>query len=223
MKSFKFLFTVCFFISLTYVKPSLAYSFSNLSDTILLADSTIKADSLIADSVIDLKNQSALKSKVTYSAIDSIRYDITGKMVYLYNGGIVSYEDIELKADYIVINQETLTIYAEGVADSSGTIKGKPDFKQGEESFKADKVAYNFKTKKGKIENAVTSQGNEGYLRGSQIKKNEKDEIFTKNGIYTTCELDHPHFGIVIARSKTTKKRIISGPAFLQIEDVPLP
>ncbi len=245
MNSFKFLFSVCFIFFLTLQQPSLAFKtnyFSHLSfgvDTIILrdsilidtnnvssiklkSDSTLLVDSLSADSIINLKNKSALKSKVTYSAKDSIRYDITGKMVYLYNGAVVNYEDIELKADYIIINQETLTIYAEGVADSTGKIKGKPDFKQGSEAFKADKVAYNFKSKKGKIENAVTAQG-EGFLRGTDIKKNDKDEIYTKNGIFTTCDLDIPHYGIAIPKSKTTKKRIISGPAYLQIEGVPLP
>ena len=48
-------------------------------------------------------------------------------------------------------------------------------------------------------------------------------EGFFKNGIYSTCNLDHPHFGIFITRGIVTDKQIITGPSYLQIEDIPIP
>jgi lipopolysaccharide assembly outer membrane protein LptD (OstA) len=45
------------------------------------------------------------------------------------------------------------------------------------------------------------------------------------NGQYTTCdEYDHPHFYIQLTKAKTHPGRnIVAGPAYLVIEDVPLP
>ena len=56
-----------------------------------------------------------------------------------------------------------------------------------------------------------------------QFKKNQFDEGFFKNGIYSTCNLDHPHFGIFITRGIVTDKQIVTGPSYLEIEDIPIP
>ncbi len=181
-------------------------------------------DSLATDSLRTdtLKKESTLKAPVKYSARDSIRYSVSGKEVFLYGDAEVTYQDINLKADYIRLDQATYQLYAEGVPDSTGKIKGKPVFKEGDKTYKADYIAYNFKTKKGKIREIKTEEG-EGYLQGKNVKKNPNDELFIKNGIYSTCNLDHPHFFININKAKVTPKRIITGPAFLVVEDVPLP
>ena len=56
-------------------------------------------------------------------------------------------------------------------------------------------------------------------------KKLNETEIAYRNVIFSTCDLPYPdtHFGIVITRGIAEKNRIISGPAYLEIEGIPLP
>ena len=81
---------------------------------------------------------------------------------------------------------------------------------------------FNYKTKKGKSFGIFTDVEG-GFLQAQQFKKNQYDEGFFKRGIYSTCNLPHPHFGIHIIKGIATDKQIITGPAYLVIEDVPLP
>jgi len=166
----------------------------------------------------------ALDSKVDYQASDSMRFDMKSKKIYLYGSADVKYDKIHLTADYIEINWGNNVVHAEGRPDSTGKIKGEPVFDEGSQTFNADKIDYNFKSKKGKISGVFTKQG-DGFLHGEQVKKNEKDEFYVKNGKYTTCDLpDHPHFFINASKIKVIPNdKIVSGPANLVIEDVPTP
>ncbi|WP_431198502.1 putative LPS assembly protein LptD [Mucilaginibacter sp. P25] len=88
----------------------------------------------------------------------------------------------------------------------------------------SDSLIFNYQTKKVKIYNPASEQeGN--FISGGQAKKLNDDEVAYRNVIFSTCDLPYPdtHFGIVITRGIGEKKRIISGPAYLEIEGVPLP
>jgi lipopolysaccharide assembly outer membrane protein LptD (OstA) len=191
-------------------------------DSLQLPKDSVQTDSLKQGSLAE--SPDALDSKVEYKARDSMRFALKEKKIYLYGAAEVKYEQIELKAEYVEIDWSTNVVHAEGRPDSLGKIIGKPVFSEGAQTFDADKMDYNFKSKKGRISGVFTRQG-EGYLHGDQVKKNEKDEFFVKNGKYTTCNLpDHPHFYINASKIKVIPKdKIVSGPANLVIEDVPTP
>lgn len=164
-----------------------------------------------------------LEEEVKYSADDSIRFDKVNSLVHLYGRARISYQDFELDADYIRLDQKNNTVFASGLMNKNKRYNGKPIFKQGSEPpITTDSLAFNFKTKKGKSY-GVFSEVEGGFLQSKQFKKNEFNEGFFKNGIYSTCNLPHPHFGIHITRGIVTEKQIISGPAYLVIEDVPFP
>ncbi len=168
-------------------------------------------------------SKKALKSKVEYTAEDSIRFDVEKKMIYLYGKATVKYEDIDLKAEYININSETQVISAWGLLDSLGKIVGKPVFTQDQTSFVADSMRYNYKTKRARISQVITQEG-EGFIHGETIKKDAEDNIYIRNGQYTTCNLEHPHFAINATKLKIIKdNKIVTGPAYLTIEDIPTP
>ena len=119
----------------------------------------------------------------------------------MYGDGKVNYENIELGAEIITMNMDSSTVYARGVIDSVGVEKGKPVFKDGETPYETKAIRYNFKSKKGFINNVVTQQG-EGYVVGNNAKKGANDELFMENGRYTTCDHhDHPHFGACLSGS----------------------
>ena len=45
-----------------------------------------------------------------------------------------------------------------------------------------------------------------------------------QSGKYTTCDADHPHFYIALTKAKVIPDdKIVSGPAYLVVEDIPLP
>ena len=85
-------------------------------------------------------------------------------------------------------------------------------------------MKYNYKTKKGFIRTVFTEDG-DGYLHGKEVKKLANDEINVSHGSYTTCNNEeHPHFEFRFNKSKLIpNKKIITGPAYLVIEEVPTP
>lgn len=197
----------------------------------VVATDSLKTDSLKADTVrtdsLSLipkaKKPQALNAPVVYSANDSIVFT-EGGYAHLYGDGKVNYEKIELGAQIITMNMDSSTVYARGLTDSLGVETGKPVFKDGDTPYDTKAIRYNFKSKKGYINNVVTQQG-EGYVVGNNAKKGADDELFMQDGKYTTCDNhDHPHFYLQLTKAKVRpKKNVVTGPAYLVIEDVPLP
>lgn len=64
--------------------------------------------------------KSALKSKVTYSARDSIRFEVENQKVYLYGDAHVTYEDTKLDAEQIILDTKNNFVTANGIIDSTG-------------------------------------------------------------------------------------------------------
>lgn len=226
MKFIKYIFTSCLLVVLLICLSLVTYAQKptvkpNSGINIASKDTTNKAtDSLSLKS----KSSNGLDAAAKYSADDSIKYDKEHNIVYLYGNGRIIYEDFELDADYIKLDQTNNTIFATGRTNpKTNKYKGKPIFKQGtDKPITVDSLLFNYQTKKGKSFGVFTDV-EQGYLHAAQFKKNQYDEGFFKNGIYSTCNLPHPHFGIRITRGMVTEKQIISGPAYLEIEDIPLP
>lgn len=184
---------------------------------------SLKADSLRVDTVKPIKKKEPLDAPVVYEANDSTVF-VQGGNATLYGSGKVNYQKIELGADVISMNLDSSTVHAYGVKDSLNQEKGKPVFKDGDTSYDTEQIRYNFKSKKASISDIVTQQG-EGYVTGNKAKKGANDEIFMEGGRYTTCDHhDHPHFYLQLTRAKVRpKKNVVTGPAYLVVEDVPLP
>jgi lipopolysaccharide assembly outer membrane protein LptD (OstA) len=208
---------------------------ATVADTVLAAGAdTLAADSLnsahaivdtiASDSLNSAKNDEALDAKVDYKAVDSTLFDLPNKKVFLYGDAEINYKDINLKAAYIEINFEKNEVYATGVPDSTGKPTGIPIFKQGDQSFKSKEMRYNFKSKKGFISQVITEDGS-GWLHGETVKKMGDNTVNISKGSYTTCSLEeHPHFEFRYGKSEVIpKKRIVTGPAYLVVEDVPTP
>jgi hypothetical protein len=193
----------------------------------LLPDTIIRNDTIQRDTsnVIPEKKtkRQALESQVKYSARDSMITAVENRKLYLFGDAQVYYEDIELKADFMEFDMNNNVVTAMSLTDTSGSVTGKPVFKKGDETFESDTINYNFKTKKGLIKNIVTEQG-EGYLHSQITKRLTNGHIHIKNGKYTTCNAAHPHFYIGLTKAiAIPEDKIISGPAYFVVEDIPLP
>ncbi|UOQ52950.1 putative LPS assembly protein LptD [Hymenobacter cellulosivorans] len=164
-----------------------------------------------------------IETTIKYSAKDSIRFEVQNKVARLYNKSSIDYGDMDLQAQRITVDYSSNLLTAEGAADTTGKVVGRPVFKDGGGTYTAGRINYNFKTKRGKIAEAVTQQG-EGYLHAETIKKNELNEIFGRNGRYTTCNLEHPHFFINATKMKVIpREKVVTGPFNMVIGDIPTP
>ncbi|HPE34263.1 MAG TPA: putative LPS assembly protein LptD [Bacteroidales bacterium] len=175
------------------------------------------------DTLTENKPSIGLEYKVLYNAYDKIHFDVKNKKVYLYFNADITYGDIRLKADYVEIDFARNQVYACGIPDSTGVVRGNPVFAEGDQEFEAEEITYNFDTKKGIIQHVITQDG-EGYVHGDRIKKLEDDRINVSSGSYTTCSEKKPHFEFRYKKAQSVpNKRIVSGPAWLVIEGVPMP
>lgn len=192
------------------------------------SDSTalnLKVDSNNTEVVPQKKaSSSSLDSKVDYQANDSIVMDLKTNKAYLYGEAVVLYENLELKADFIEIDFKTNIVYAKGREDSTGTLVGKPVFTEAGKEYQAGEMTYNFETKKGKIKEAFSKEG-EGYVHGESIKMHAENVIYIRNGKYTTCSnQEHPHFHIQATKLKIiTEDKIVTGPAQMYVAEIPTP
>ncbi len=170
------------------------------------------------------RSNSAIETKVICSASDSSYRDMNQKKIFYYGNAEAKYDDITLKADYLEFDLETSTCTARGVPDSLGKIQGRPVFTQGESTFEALEMQYNFKTKKGIITKVWTEEQG-GYLHGERIKRMDDNTINIRSGGYTTCDLkEHPHYQFRFTKAKVIPDdKIVTGPIYMTIEDVPLP
>lgn len=182
---------------------------------------TTKLDSLASSNI--KSSPEALEAPVKYHADDSTWMDVTHQKVYLIGNATVEYKDITLAADSIIFDWGKNEVIALGRKDSAGKVIGKPVFSQGERNYKAERIAYNFKSKKGKITEITTEEG-EGFLRSDVVKRMPNEVLYGKTNIYTTCDKEHPHFYITTNKVKVVpNKAIMTGPANLVVADVRTP
>jgi hypothetical protein len=188
-------------------------------------------------SVVDLKkiklSSDGLEDVVSYGAKDSMWFDVVKKQVHLYGKANVKYTNLNIVAGYILLDYEKSEITAEQFPDSTGQLAGIPEFKDGQQDFTANRLRYNFKSKKGIIYEARTKQ-EDMYVLGERAKfigvanadttKRSNNTIYNRNALLTTCDDPHPHFGIRARKLKVIPdKVVIVGFSNLEIGGVPTP
>lgn len=189
-----------------------------------------------------LYSKDTLDATVDYGSKDSIIFDNVNNLVHLYGAAYVNYKNLKLTAAYITIDLKNNVATAVPLPDSVGKLKGLPNFKDDSQEFTAGEMKYNFRTQKGIVKD-VTTKYNDAYVHGGLSKfvssrgtpdsteAGKKDSLTQRNdvaystdAIFTTCNADHPHFGIHSKKQKVIpNKLIIVGPSNLTIGDIPTP
>ncbi len=164
-----------------------------------------------------------LDGAVTFSAKDSLIL-IGENSAFLFGDGNVSYQQFKLNSEEIRMELDSSTVYANGVLDSVGELKGNPVFQEKGTSYESKTMSYNFKTERGYITDVITEQG-EGYLTGGQAKKMDDGSFYVADGKYTTCDdHEHPHFYFRLTKARVRpNKDVVTGPGYMVLADVPLP
>ena len=180
-------------------------------------------DSLKADS-INRQRKNGIDAPVSFLANDSLIYEAGSGMAFLYGASNVKYQDMDLKSDQIYMNLDSSLVHATGSRDTAtGEMIGLPVFVMGSDTYESDTMAFNFKTKRGLIQQVYTEQ-QDGFLTSELSKRDSTGNLYLRHGRYTTCDDPHPDFYIALSRAKVRPgKDVVFGPAYLVVCDVPLP
>ena len=179
-------------------------------------------DSLTQDSLNKTK-KNGIDSPVEFSANDSLVFIASTGMANLYGDSHVKYQNMDLKSEKIYMCMDSSLVHATGARDTAGVIFGTPVFHMGNDTYESDTMAFNFKTKKGLIQQVYTEQ-EDGFLTSEISKRDADGVLYLQHGRYTTCDDPHPDFYIALSRAKVRPgKDVVFGPAYLVVCDVPLP
>lgn len=195
-------------------------------DTILPTDSTINNDTAtrpVADTFSLKLSKDTLSAPIEYEAEDSVVGLVNEKIIILHGKAKTTYDDMELKAPIIELDQTKNLVRAKAGRDSIGELSEYAEMKQGENEFKSENMEYNFKTMQGLTKGTITQQG-EMFVHSDIVKKVDERTLYGKGTFFTTCNLDHPHFGFRANRAKIINKKLaVTGAVRPEFDSVPVP
>lgn len=187
------------------------------------AQNGLQKDSVKTVNLDTIEEQETLEHKVIANARDSSRFEASGNKLYLFGDAYVEYENMNLKAEFIEVDYSKNLVTAFGTTDSTGKKVGTPVFKDSEQEFNAEKIMYNLKTKKGKIYNVLTKQG-DLLVFGNEIKKDSTDIVYFKNLKCIPCKYEDARTVFRATKAKVIPDdKIVTGPMYLEIGGVPTP
>lgn len=165
----------------------------------------------------------SFETTAKFSAKDSLYNDLKNNQIHLFGEAQLEYEDTKLNADYILIDFNKHEIFATYTLDKDSLRVGQPKMIQNGEEIDAAKIRVNYETKKAFIHEVRIKQ-DEIYLHMGVAKRQQNEQIHFKQGKFTTCDLDEPHYHFQLSRAiLIPEKRIVSGPMNLWIQGVPTP
>ncbi|MES2652117.1 MAG: putative LPS assembly protein LptD [Bacteroidota bacterium] len=214
MKLFRAIIFILTVVLSTFVgKTVKAATYFSFQQTTQKTDTTKKGK----NNDIDIK-------KIQYAASDSTVTEKKTGIVYLHGNAKVMSDGFELNADYIRYDSKKGIVFARGITNKNGRYIGRPIFKMGQEgSGNADSLYYYTELQTATIYGIYTAQQG-GFFSGGQAKSQPDNEAHIKGQIFSTCNIpNHPHYGIYITKGIITERQIITGPAYLKIEDIPMP
>ncbi|KOS05378.1 organic solvent tolerance protein OstA [Flavobacterium akiainvivens] len=192
------------------------------TDSLTLAETDsltrVKTDSLKP------KKSSGLDAVVKMKAKDYRKLDQRKKTATLYNEAEIYYKDIELKAGIIIMDYSKNEVFAGRIKDSLGNYSQYPYFKQGNNIVEADSIHFNTVTKKARVWNSRSDQGEFRVI--AEMTKKENDSVyFLKNAKFTTSKnIDNPEYYFKARKIKLVPgKKVVVGFTNLVVADVPTP
>jgi len=170
----------------------------------------------------DSSNKS-LDNIIEYSA-NNIDYQIPNETTHLIGNAQVDYTDMTLTAGFIGVNWKTNILDAlPKVTNDSTSREIKPTIKEGgQEPMYGEAMKYDLKTQRGKILYGKTT-AEDGYYTSSDIRNETKNVFYMKKSIYSTCDLDTPHFHFASPKMKMIHNdKVIAKPITLYLAQIPI-
>lgn len=203
-----------------------------LACTIVLFVPEISNAQALTDSTSQNNNASQTKSPavkksnvqdaIEFQSNDSLVINLkNGRKAFLFGQAKVSHTAGELTAGKIEMDIEKNQVEAK--AQSVTDTLSYPVLKRQTDEIKSTRILFNYKTQKGKFEEAKI-QVPDGYLIGSKVKNVNPDEVFIEDGIYSTCPPDYLYYYIKAKKMKVVdQEEVFFTNARLFILDIPYP
>lgn len=159
---------------------------------------------------------------VKFQSSDSLVVDFrAGRTATLYGAAKVTHESGELTSGKIEMDLDITTVEA-STATPEDTLS-MPVLKRASDEIRSRRILFNYKTQKGKFEEARINVG-EGQLIGSKVKNVNETEVFIEDGIYSTCPPEYLYYYIKAQKMKVVDQdEIFFTNARLYILDIPYP
>ena len=158
-----------------------------------------------------------------YSA-EKINYHLKTEETQLIGNAKAHHENTDLEAGYINVNWPTkiLNAFPRSISDSLYKTIKPTIIEKGRDPMVGNEMIYNLDTKRGKIIYGKT-KADDGFYKGKEIR-NEGDEIiYIKNSVFTTCDLDTPHFHFESNKMKIIQNEVvIAKPIILKLAEIPV-
>ncbi|MEO1021668.1 MAG: putative LPS assembly protein LptD [Bacteroidota bacterium] len=166
--------------------------------------------------------KSQVKDAVEFQSSDSLIIDFRkGRKAFLVGSSKVSHTAGELTAGKISMDLETSTMQAK--SENPQDTLSHPVLKQQDQEIKSTRILFNYKTQKGKFEEAIVNVS-EGVLIGSKVKNMSEREVFIENAKYSTCPPEYLYYYLLADRMKVVDQdEIFFTNARLFLLDIPYP
>ena len=107
---------------------------------------------------------------------------------------VLEYQDVVVHADKLTANLKTKDVVAEGhvILD------------QGPTRITGDHIVFNLDSKTGTFFNATGAMQPDMYFVGEKIERLAEDHYVLTNGMFTSCDLDHPSWSFHVASADIT-------------------
>ncbi len=197
-----------------------------------LVQDSLEADSTAVDTLAEQRRESEIDTSISYSA-DEISFNLPTRSSVLTGHAQVVYTDMTLKAHKIVVDWDRNIMTATPTTDTTWTdstqteidtisIIGEPTFLQGNQRMTGSLMRVNMKTREGYIVDGRTQYG-EGYYYGEDIQKVSDEVFYVRDGFFTSCENEEPHYCFTGDFMKMVyKQQVVGKPIVMRFGDVPV-
>ncbi len=151
-------------------------------------------------------------SSTVYYSGDKISFKVDSSLVRIYGNAGAKYGKLKISADTILYNLDKKFLIA----------KGHVLFNDGNNDIKASKMTYDVDREFGDAFNARTEAEN-GWFFGKKIRYFKGNILRIRDGYYTTCENDPPHFWFYSPRMRIDiDESLVAEPVLLLVQDIPV-
>jgi hypothetical protein len=159
---------------------------------------------------------------VRFSASDSLTFQLRGvREARLYGNASVDHTAGQLTAGRVTLNLDDKLMSATTL--TPGDTLSEPVLMREDDRIRSQRILFNYETEKGKFDVARVRM-DEASITGNEVKMVAPHVIFIRQGMYSTCELDHPHYYIQADRMKVVDEdELFFTRARLYILDIPYP
>jgi len=218
----------------TYIRPVLSKAFSAFFIWALFAAAGYAQQSGIPDSLrtgqaggqgqAQASQPSApeQEGQVNFQATDSLVFNFKkNRIATLYGSAKVNHQAGELSSGKVALNLDSSLVSA--ATQTPQDTLSQPVLLRDSDRIRSERISFNYKTEKGRFEVARVAV-DQGYLTGTKVKNQSKHVVFLEDAIYSTCNLDHPHYYIKADRMKVVnQEKVFFTNARLYILDIPYP